>query len=437
MKTIQEPEVSEKSRGSQIPSQNGAPLCLPEGALEMAVALSTPNPRGGWGIPVLLWGPPGSGKTSFVEALAQDTFPVYTLIASLHDPTDFNGMPYFREGRTVFLPPQWVDIFKEAQEGILFLDELTTAPPAVQSALLRLILERQVGSYQLPAGVRIVAAANPVEQTIGGWEPSTALANRFLHLHWKMDVHTYVEALRHGFGKVALTDLKIDPEMHQKCLNVWKMRLSDFLERHPDYFYLPPEGGEYAYPTLRTWDYALHLMATCELFNLLTGSEKSNKATENPRIVFRILRGTVGSAAAIAFLHFLKIFQIHLPENLLEGSEKLSLPLNPDELSITFQGMIRLLRRPIMRNNTFRDRLERFLQIAIEVADKGQGDVIFPYLHDLVASGWLREAVSAQHLELLGRLGEHFEGFEEVVENVSKKAEEGLIHEIFRRPRRI
>ena len=437
MKTIQKPEVNEKSRGLEIPSQNEAPLCLPEGALDMLVALSTPNPRGGWGIPVLLWGPPGSGKTSFVESLAQDKFPVYTLIASLHDPTDFNGMPYFREGRTVFLPPEWVDIFKEAQKGILFLDELTTAPPAVQSALLRLVLERQVGSYRLPAGVRIVAAANPVDQIIGGWEPSPALANRFLHLHWKMDARIYAQGLRYGFGGVTLANPEIQPKIHQERLNVWKKKLADFLERHPDYFYLPPEEGEYAYPTARTWDYALHLLATCELLDLLPDFEKFNKAPENPGIVFRILRGVVGSGAAIAFLHFLKVPNIHLPENLLDGKEKLSLPLNPDELSITFEGMLRLLKRPKRRNQTFGDRLKRFLQIAIEVADKGQGDVIFPYLHDLVASGWLMEAVSTQHLELLKGLGNYFGEFKEFAEQVSGRFEEKLIHEIFRASKRI
>ena len=33
----------------------------------------------------------------------------------------------------------------EAAEGLLFLDELTTAPPAVQAAMLRVVLERVVG----------------------------------------------------------------------------------------------------------------------------------------------------------------------------------------------------------------------------------------------------------------------------------------------------
>jgi hypothetical protein len=37
--------------------------------------------------------------------------------------------------------------------GILFLDEISTDPPAVQVALLRVVLERVVGDFELPADV--------------------------------------------------------------------------------------------------------------------------------------------------------------------------------------------------------------------------------------------------------------------------------------------
>ncbi len=58
-------------------------------------------------------------------------------------------------------PPDWAVRLVRAGRGLLFLDELSTAPPAVQAALLRLVLERRVGALTLPPGVRIVAAANP------------------------------------------------------------------------------------------------------------------------------------------------------------------------------------------------------------------------------------------------------------------------------------
>jgi len=66
---------------------------LATGATELMLAMQTPTPKGYWGVPVLVWGMPGTGKSTFIESLQRDGFPVYTMIASLHDPTDFNGLP--------------------------------------------------------------------------------------------------------------------------------------------------------------------------------------------------------------------------------------------------------------------------------------------------------------------------------------------------------
>ena len=64
----------------------------------MLIALATPSPQGPVGIPVLLWGRPGVGKSSFIEGLATDRLQVTTLIASIHDPTDFSGLPVLDRG---------------------------------------------------------------------------------------------------------------------------------------------------------------------------------------------------------------------------------------------------------------------------------------------------------------------------------------------------
>ena len=94
-------------------------------------------------------------------------------------------------------PPDWAVRLVRAGRGLLFLDELSTAPPAVQAALLRVVLERRVGALQLPAGaVRIVAAANPRVGAADGWELSPPLANRFVHLYWMHDRDVVVRGTR-------------------------------------------------------------------------------------------------------------------------------------------------------------------------------------------------------------------------------------------------
>jgi hypothetical protein len=103
-------------------------MMLPRGAQALLVALQTPAPNGQQGIPVILWGKPGVGKSSFLQQLERPDFPVLTLLASIHDPTDFSGLPVLREGEVHYARPAWLGEFSVAGEGILFLDELTTAP---------------------------------------------------------------------------------------------------------------------------------------------------------------------------------------------------------------------------------------------------------------------------------------------------------------------
>lgn len=46
--------------------------------------------------------------------------------------------------------PDWAVRLARAGQGLLFFDELSSAPPAVQAALLRVVLERRVGNLVLP-----------------------------------------------------------------------------------------------------------------------------------------------------------------------------------------------------------------------------------------------------------------------------------------------
>jgi MoxR-like ATPase len=78
---------------------------------------------------------------------------------------------------------------------MLFFDEISTAPPAVQAALLRVVLEREVGDLSLPPSVSIVAAANPPERTVGGWDLTAPLANRFCHLQWEHRRDDWVDGM--------------------------------------------------------------------------------------------------------------------------------------------------------------------------------------------------------------------------------------------------
>lgn len=193
---------------------------LPAGAIALLIAMQTPTRHGGMGVPVLLWGKPGVGKSSFINGLASETTEVVVLIASIHDPTDFSGLPFLQNGKMQYASPAWLEKFQGRENGVLFLDELTTAPPAVQAALLRVVCERMVGQHPLPASVRVLAAANPTSAMSGGWELSPPLLNRFCHLQWELPVANYLDALQGGsFPKAQLPPVSF--QQHADLLPVW------------------------------------------------------------------------------------------------------------------------------------------------------------------------------------------------------------------------
>ena len=153
------------------------------------------------GVAVCLWGDPGIGKSSLIHAAAAaDDVPCETVIGSLREPSDFAGLPVVTDDGVRMEPPAWAKRLHAAQAGYLFLDELSTSPPAVQAAMLGVALERRVGDLLLPRAVQVVAAANPPERAADGWDLSSPLANRFLHIAYTPAVNGWIDGMTAGFS---------------------------------------------------------------------------------------------------------------------------------------------------------------------------------------------------------------------------------------------
>ena len=83
-------------------------------------------------VPVLLLSDPGMGKSSLVRSLAAaEGVPCETVLGSIREPADVAGLPVVTDSGVILSPPAWAQRLANAQAGYLFLDELTTCPPAV------------------------------------------------------------------------------------------------------------------------------------------------------------------------------------------------------------------------------------------------------------------------------------------------------------------
>lgn len=146
---------------------------------------------------IMIWGAPGIGKSSIVDSIA-DTHSLEFIDIRLSQlaPTDLRGLPVADNGVSRWLPPEFLPT---KGQGILFLDEINMAPPAMQGVAQQLILDRKVGSYTVPDSWFIWAAGNRKEDRASVFEMPAPLANRFIHLEIEPDFDSFKSwALRAG-----------------------------------------------------------------------------------------------------------------------------------------------------------------------------------------------------------------------------------------------
>ena len=129
---------------------------------------------------IMIWGAPGIGKSSIISQVAKSNgLDLIDLRISQLAPTDLRGIPVPGENVAQWYPPEFLP--KEGR-GILFLDEINMAPPAVQGIAQQLILDRKVGSYRVPDGWFVWAAGNRKQDHAAVFDMPAPLANRFIHL---------------------------------------------------------------------------------------------------------------------------------------------------------------------------------------------------------------------------------------------------------------
>jgi MoxR-like ATPase len=139
-------------------------------------------------VPFLFISAPGVGKSTTVEIFADIRGYHYELLrGNSVSPEECLGYDTADTSEdatsTKHLRPEWFQriLDKEAQgkHTLLFLDELTTASPYVQSALLHLVFDRSVGNEKLPADTLVVSAGNYSQSLGNQFVLIPPLMNRF------------------------------------------------------------------------------------------------------------------------------------------------------------------------------------------------------------------------------------------------------------------
>ena len=221
--------------------------------------------------PVMLWGAPGVGKSQMVAQIAaRHTVPVVDIRLSQMEPSDLRGIPFRVDNRVEWaIPAILPDTERHASAGILFLDEITSAPPAVSAAAYQLILDRRLGEYQVPDHWAIFAAGNRQGDRGVTYSMPAPLANRFSHFEVDTHLDDWVAwAYANGLDERVIAFLRFRPEL-----------LFDF----------DPAHNPVAFPSPRSWEFAHRAL---------------QKFQDEPQLLQGTLQACVGPAAGIEVTAF-------------------------------------------------------------------------------------------------------------------------------------
>ena len=239
-------------------------------------------------IPVMVWGPPGIGKSSIVSQIADELkCNLVDVRLPQLDPTDIRGLPNFdRELKAAvwyppsFFPRRGPDGKGVDGPGILFLDEIEKAPASVKNAALQLVLDRCVGDYVVPEDWDIVCAGNHEDDGCFGSPMGQALNNRMTHVNVRADLDVWAKWARdHGVVDDIIAFLTFKPELLYK------------------------NTGLNAFPSPRSWTMASKLV----------------KDVENENLRRRLLESAVGEGTITEFTAWSKVYRNVDPEKILEG----------------------------------------------------------------------------------------------------------------------
>lgn len=216
--------------------------------------------------PVMLWGAPGVGKSQMVAQIAQrHDVPLIDIRLSQMEPSDLRGIP-FRVDEFVewAVPSMLPNLKRHGNSGILFLDEITSAPPSVSAAAYQLILDRKLGEYEVPEGWAIIAAGNRQGDRGVTYSMPAPLANRFSHYEVEINLDDWVAwAYTNGIDE----------------------RIIAFLRFRQDLlFEFDAAQNPVAFPSPRSWEFAHRAL---------------HKFDESNNLLLGALQACVGKAAGI------------------------------------------------------------------------------------------------------------------------------------------
>lgn len=318
-------------------------------------------------VPLHIWGACGVGKSQIVGQVAADRKCEFLDIRAVQlDPVDLRGLPRISADRAEWVPPKFLPL---NGEGILFLDELTSAPQMTQAGCYQLVLDRKLGEYRLPEGWVVMAAGNPASERGVHFSMPRPLRNRFVHLELEPDFMDWCKwAVKAGIRSEIIAFLRFRP----------------VLLHDPD-----ATSNVNAWPTPRSWEMASNVL------NGFARRQQSGLFVGTAEMEAQLLEGTVGQAATTELVAFLRLFrQLPSIDEILLNPDAAPLPDEPSARIAIATALGRALTdHSIARGVRYLDRMPTEMRV-LAMRDAAARDRAITHTPEFVRFG-------VEHMEVL------------------------------------
>lgn len=303
-------------------------------AIEIALKANTP---------LFITGSGGMGKSSIVKQVAEEMdLHLIDMRLSQVLPMDLMGYPKDVNNKMEYLPIG--ELVLEGEEipngksGVLiFLDELNQADKYTQGAAYRLLLDRQIGKYNLHPNTRIIGAGNRIQDMAIVNKLVSPMKTRLTHIEMYVNNKEFLEYVK-----------------DQVTQGEWDSLVYAFLNFKPEHINnFDPKVETTTYSVPRT----MHMLSKQIQAGLLDLSVD---------IYTPIICGIVGESAGIDFVSFLDVFK-DLPTIQQVESDPLNTPI-PEGIGAKWALGVHLSRQLTKTNaNAVIDYCERIPERDLQV----------------------------------------------------------------------
>lgn len=275
--------------------------------------------QGGYGMPVLIQGPPGVGKTTTLKDLGWRLgIPTHVFHTESAQVSDREGVLVGDGHGGVRRATDNHEVLRMFEQGtdLLIFDEINTGNEKLDGAIRRVLFDRVFARRTLPPGVAVMATCNPPEISMSGRPLSPPLANTLVHLdseeHTTDDWLAYMQDPRVRQNSGALSHQQLQEALMDgwgAAYDTTLQRHSFFLRNQPKWLNNPPQDPEKlsrSWPSERSHSMALNLLTTCQVFNETSAAHM-------------LLQGCVGKDAADAYFASLTDMSLPSVEEVLSG----------------------------------------------------------------------------------------------------------------------